>query len=132
MERDYQLMSPAAMVDQFHSAFGCVDDVNYGLRRRLINEEFEEVEDAFDLVINSRTIEGSRERRAHLLKELCDLVYVAVGAASNLGMNFDEAFRRVHESNMSKLGADGKPIRREDGKVVKGPNYREPDLEDLV
>lgn len=132
MAREYQLLSPQGMVDQFHSAFGCVDDFNYALRRRLINEEFEEVEEAFDLVHDFRSGKLIAERRAHLLKELCDLVYVAVGAASNLGMNFDEAFRRVHESNMSKLGADGKPLRREDGKVVKGPNYREPDLEDLV
>jgi len=45
---------------------------------------------------------------------------------------FHEAFKRVHESNMSKLGEDGKPIYREDGKVLKGPNYKEPDLGDLV
>jgi len=44
---------------------------------------------------------------------------------------FMKAFNRVHKSNMSKLGLDGKPIHREDGKVLKGPNYRKPDLEDL-
>lgn len=43
-----------------------------------------------------------------------------------------EAFKRVHQSNMSKLGDDGKPIRREDGKIMKGPNYKAPDLSDLV
>lgn len=43
-----------------------------------------------------------------------------------------EAFHRVHDSNMSKLGDDGKPIRREDGKILKSPNYKEPDLKDLV
>lgn len=45
---------------------------------------------------------------------------------------FMEAFDRVHTSNMSKLGEDGKPIHREDGKVLKGPNYKKPDLTDLV
>ena len=45
---------------------------------------------------------------------------------------FIEAFDRVHYSNMSKLGADGKPIRREDGKILKGPNYKAPDLTDLL
>ena len=45
---------------------------------------------------------------------------------------FMEAFDRVHQSNMSKLGADGKPIYREDGKVLKGPNYKKPDLSDLM
>jgi hypothetical protein len=45
---------------------------------------------------------------------------------------FSKAFNRVHESNMSKLGPDGKPVLREDGKVMKGPNYKKPDLSDLV
>jgi predicted HAD superfamily Cof-like phosphohydrolase len=45
---------------------------------------------------------------------------------------FIEAFDRVHNSNMSKLGADGNPIRREDGKILKGPNYKAPDLTDLL
>lgn len=45
---------------------------------------------------------------------------------------FVEAFGRVHHSNMSKLGADGKPVKREDGKILKGPNYKAPDLTDLL
>jgi len=45
---------------------------------------------------------------------------------------FDEAFKRVHASNMSKLGEDGKPLRRADGKILKGPNYKPPVLADLV
>jgi predicted HAD superfamily Cof-like phosphohydrolase len=46
--------------------------------------------------------------------------------------DIEQALRRVHASNMSKLGEDGKPIYREDGKVLKGPNYQPPDLSDLV
>ena len=46
--------------------------------------------------------------------------------------DLEQALRRVHKSNMSKLGADGKPIYRKDGKVLKGPNYQPPDLSDLV
>jgi len=46
--------------------------------------------------------------------------------------DIEQALRRVHQSNMSKLGEDGKPIKREDGKVLKGPNYQPPDLSDLV
>lgn len=54
-------------------------------------------------------------------------------AIDTLGdVDYMEAFRRVHNSNMSKLGEDGKPIRREDGKILKGPNYREPKLDDLA
>jgi predicted HAD superfamily Cof-like phosphohydrolase len=66
------------------------------------------------------------------LKELADLVYVCYQYAANLDWDLDEAMDRVHQSNMSKLGEDGKPIRREDGKVLKGPNYQPPTLTDLV
>jgi predicted HAD superfamily Cof-like phosphohydrolase len=65
------------------------------------------------------------------LKELADLVYVCYQYAENMGWFLDEALDRVHKSNMSKLGEDGKPIYREDGKVLKGPNYKLPDLTDL-
>ena len=70
--------------------------------------------------------------RANCLKELADLVYVCYQYAENMGWDLDEAMYRVHESNMSKLGEDGKPIYRKDGKVLKGPNYEPPNLEDLV
>ncbi len=64
--------------------------------------------------------------------ELADLVYVCYQYAENLGWDLDEALYRVHQSNMSKLGEDDKPIYREDGKVLKGPNYQPPNLSDLV
>ena len=69
---------------------------------------------------------------ADCLKELADLVYVCYQYAANMQWDLDEAMHRVHESNMSKLDEDGKPIYREDGKVLKGPNYKPPDLSDLV
>ena len=72
------------------------------------------------------------EDRASALKELTDLLYVVWQFAENMGWDLDEAWRRVHESNMSKLGEDGLPIYREDGKVMKGPNYKNPILGDLV
>ena len=72
------------------------------------------------------------EHRENSLKELADLVYVCYQYAENMQWNLDEAMHRVHESNMSKLDEYGKPIYREDGKVLKGPNYQPPDLEDLV
>jgi predicted HAD superfamily Cof-like phosphohydrolase len=67
-----------------------------------------------------------------VMKEACDLVYVVLGMFVEFGWDFDEAFARVHESNMSKLGEDGKPIYREDGKVLKGPDFFKPDLTDLL
>ena len=71
------------------------------------------------------------EPEENQLKELADLVYVAFQYAAARGWPLDEALDRVYESNMSKL-VDGKPLRREDGKVLKGPNYKPPYLEDLL
>ena len=73
----------------------------------------------------------NNEAHTDVLKELADLVYVCFQYAENLEWDLDEAMRRVHQSNMSKLDEDGKPIRREDGKVLKGPNYKPPFLGDL-
>ena len=69
---------------------------------------------------------------AACLKELADLVYVCYQYAANMNWDLDEALHRVHESNMSKLDENGKPIYRKDGKVLKGPNYAPPNLENLV
>jgi NTP pyrophosphatase (non-canonical NTP hydrolase) len=97
------------------------------LQRRLIVEEFKEFLDAENQLIMGLTVNS-----AECLKELADLVYVAYQYAENLGWNLDEALDRVHKSNLSKLDENGKPIYREDGKVLKGPNYQPPNLTDLV
>ena len=76
--------------------------------------------------------ESMREGFDQELKELSDLVYVCFQYAENMGWDLEEALRRVHKSNMSKLGVNGKPIRRRDGKILKGPNYEPPNLSDLV
>ncbi len=75
-----------------------------------------------------------KKRKGNLLKEFADDLYVKLGTLVALGVadKFEEAFARVHLSNMSKLDETGKPIYREDGKVLKGPNYKAPDLGDLV
>jgi predicted HAD superfamily Cof-like phosphohydrolase len=96
-------------------------------QRTLIVEEFKEFLDAENQLIKDYTINA-----ADCLKELADLVYVCYQYAENLGWDLDEALNRVHISNMTKLGEDGQPIRREDGKVLKGPNYQPPTLTDLV
>jgi len=75
---------------------------------------------------------NNSELEAEALKELADLVYVCYQYAENMNWFLDEALDRVHKSNMSKLGEDGKPIYREDGKVLKGPNYKKPNLSDLI
>jgi predicted HAD superfamily Cof-like phosphohydrolase len=120
-------------VKEFHKAFGHPIGGEWteelmAFRIDLITEELEEVLEACEnMVFNP--YEGCE---AALLKELADIQYVVSGMAVALGLNLEEAFNRVHESNMSKLGEDGKPIYRFDGKVLKGPNYKEPDLEDLI
>ena len=59
---------------------------------------------------------------------LADIVYVAYGTAHVYGIDLDAVLDEVHSSNMTKLGADGRPIRRADGKVLKGPSYRPPNI----
>ena len=63
---------------------------------------------------------------------LSDLLYVVYGAGHSFGIDLDDCFAEVHRSNMSKLGEDGKPIYREDGKVLKGPDFSEPDLTSVL
>ena len=96
-------------------------------QRNLITEEFKEFLEADGMLFRN-----SPEFPQNCLKELADLVYVCYQYAANMGWDLDEAMFRVHQSNMSKLDEEGKPIYREDGKVLKGPNYKPPILEDLV
>ena len=73
------------------------------------------------------------EGRANFVKELADLIYVCYWLAARLGIDINEALRLVHESNMSKLDPEtGKPLKRADGKVLKGPAYHAPDLGHVV
>ena len=94
----------------------------------LIAEEFSEFARAHDDAVGF--IQNDRAREA-ALKELADLVYVCFQYAAAAGWELDEALDRVHKSNLSKL-VDGKPLKREDGKVLKGPNYEPPYLTDLI
>ena len=121
----YLNKSPLDMVRQFHRIMGQDLDTTYAqngdldrLRIKLVSEEFDEV--------------CASESDDNLLKELADLVYVTYGYAAAFGWDLDEAVRRVHASNMSKLDENGDPLYRNDGKVMKGPNYEAPDLSDLV
>ena len=126
-----------AMVASFNKAMGAPVDVKMTvdevmLRLDLIREEFEE----FSTEVRSAAWRLSHSKQPdnmeNLLKELADLQYVLSGFAVVFGLPLRPAFNRVHESNMSKLGDDGKPVMRPDGKVMKGPNYKKPDLKDLV
>lgn len=103
---------------------GWEDGRGFDLGRKLITEEAKELEDAL-LALDWSDEPDIREA---VVKELADLVYVCWWLAARIGIDLNEALRLVHASNMSKLGPDGKPLRRKDGKILKGPNYKAPDL----
>lgn len=119
-------------VFEFHSAFGL--GINHSpkadlgepknlLRYKLMREENEEYLEAAN---NNDLIE--------VADALGDMLYILCGTIIEHGMQhkIEEVFNEIQRSNMSKLGEDGKPIYREDGKVLKGPNYFKPNIEDIL
>ena len=91
------------------------------LRYNLIKEELDELKRAME---NKDLLE--------VADALTDILYVTYGAGIAFGIDLDKCFEEVQNSNMSKLGEDGKPIYNEAGKVMKGPNYFKPDLSKFV
>ena len=91
------------------------------LRIDLIKEELEELTEAMQ-----------KKDLLEVADALTDILYVTYGAGHAFGINLDACFNEVQNSNMSKLGQDGKPIYNESGKVMKGPNYFKPDLSKFV
>ena len=91
------------------------------LRISLIEEELEELKQA----IKENNIK-------EVADALTDILYVTYGAGHAFGINLDKCFEEVQNSNMSKLGDDGKPIYNENGKVMKGPSYFKPDLNKFI
>ena len=91
------------------------------LRISLIQEELDELKEAM-----------TKNDLLEVADALTDLLYVTYGAGHAFGIDLDKCFNEVQNSNMSKLGEDGKPIYNELGKVMKGPNYFKPDLTKFV
>ena len=87
------------------------------LRYNLINEELEELKQA---ILNKDLLE--------VADALTDILYVTYGAGHAFGIDLDKCFEEVQNSNISKLGKDGRPIYNDSGKVMKGPNFYKPDL----
>jgi len=132
-------VTPYQAVREFHEAYGLVvrepgnpidfslentyhEDIKlYYLRNELNHEEFRELQGAW---------EG--EDLVEYVDAVCDLIYVLAGSLVSFGVDLDACFAEVHRSNMSKLGEDGKPIVRDDGKILKGPNYTPPDLRSII
>ena len=118
----------ANKVKEFMEAFGqevkdkpeWPDEDTVNLRVDLIEEEYDELKQA---------VYSHDGTMTDVADALSDILYVVYGMAHSFGIDIDECFREVHVSNMSKLDENGKPIYREDGKVVKGPNYKPPNLD---
>ena len=116
------------MVKEFMTAFGqntpekfSVNEYPFALRASLIEEEAREFVHAAS---NGNPIE--------MIDAMCDLLYVTYGAAVAMGIDLEPFFSEVHRSNMSKLGEDGKPIYRSDGKVIKPAHWSPPDLPSVL
>lgn len=125
------LYNPMASVREFHRKFRVLPFIELDSeqersrlreqRIRLITEEADEVAEALaDGNLND------------LAKELADLLYVTYGTAELFDIPLPKVFNEVHRSNLSKLGEDGKPIYREDGKVLKGPGYEPANVEGVL
>ncbi len=97
------------------------NDKIINLRFDLIKEELNELSEAF-----------KKKDIKEVADALTDILYVTYGAGHAFGINLDKCFKEVQNSNMSKLGDDGKPIFNDKGKVMKGPNYFKPDLNKFV
>ncbi|CAM1343998.1 pyrophosphohydrolase domain-containing protein [Tenacibaculum amylolyticum] len=119
-------------VKAFHEAFGLgvkeTPTVAIGEDRKLLrfNLMKEENEEYLEAVKNNDLVETA--------DALGDMLYILCGTIIEHGMQYkiDEVFEEIQRSNMSKLGADGKPIHREDGKVMKGPNYFKPNIKEVL
>lgn len=117
--------SPAELVREFHRTFGLdvrstPTEVSPRLaahRGELLAEEAAEVAEV--------SVSGPLDRLAH---ELADVVYVAYGTALVHGIDLDAVLAEIHRSNMTKVGPDGRIVRRADGKVLKGEHYEAPDV----
>lgn len=125
-----QLGEVLARVLDFHEAFDLpreplptshVGDTLAQLRVRLLREEVEEFADATE-----------RRDLVAVADALADVVYVAYGSAVTYGIDLDAVVREVHRSNMSKLDANGRPVLREDGKVLKSERYEPPNVATVI
>ena len=132
MQEEFTLKEALEAVETFHTAFGIENnysptaelpsEVNQ-LRYKLMREENEEYLEA---VQNNDIVE--------IADALGDMLYILCGTILEHGLQhkIEEVFDEIQRSNMSKLGEDGKPIYREDGKVMKGPNYFKPNFEAIL
>ena len=123
-------LTPQQMVNEFHEQFALprsttptvdIPTAVVDLRNNLLREEARELIEACDAGDLTAIADG-----------IADVLYVVYGTAVTYGLDADALVREVHRSNMSKLGDDGQPLRRDDGKILKGPSYSPPQLEFVI
>lgn len=129
---ELKLQKQIASVKEFHNAFGIENNyspiADIGLEGALLRYELIREE-------NEEYLEACREGNlVEIADALGDQLYILCGTILRHGLQhkIEEVFDEIHRSNMSKLGADGKPIYREDGKVLKGPSYFKPDIQKIL
>ncbi len=131
MDKKLTLNEAISMVAHFHDAFGIengkgithLSPEDIALRFRLMDEE------------NKEYLEAAKNHDSvEVADALGDMLYILLGTIAKHGMTdvIEKVFREIQASNMSKLGADGQPILREDGKVLKGPNYFKPNIHAIL
>lgn len=103
---------------------------DWELAIKLIKEEYREFLE--EVEFSGETIPLSQIVPENVIKECADILYVVHGIFYRMGIDADAVFKKVHEANLTKLGDDGKPVRREDGKIIKSENYVPCDLSDFV
>ena len=131
-------------VRAFQEIFECKFDKQtdlIDLRKQLVQEETNEFMDAIYVLLaiqwlkeqgESCYAEEEKKCRIALLDAIADSIIVLIGTANALNLNLDVAMERVFESNCTKLNSDGRPFYNAHGKVMKGPNFKAPELEDLI
>lgn len=121
-------------VREFHKVYGLgimdhsakkFDAYTVNLRKNLISEEYKELMEALDM-------DDGPEKTVAIADAMADLLYVVNGTAVSFGIPLDDVFEEVHRSNMSKLDENGQPMVRADGKILKGPNFREPNISQVL
>jgi predicted HAD superfamily Cof-like phosphohydrolase len=116
-------------VKKFHEIYECnigdeaafPSDTERDLRKKLLQEEFEEYITA-----------EADNNLVEVADALGDMLYIIYGTAVSYGLPINDIFDEIHNSNLSKLDENGLPIRREDGKIMKGPNYFKPDISSII
>lgn len=138
------MLNQIQMVEKFHTAFGApvsnspkiCSQARLALRYKLMHEEVQEFGAAAGelIILANGGTEPEPPNMVEMADALMDLLYVTFGTLIELGLQdrAEAMFKHVHESNMSKLGEDGKPIYREDGKILKGRFFSKPTLADFL